>query len=403
MRSTFSILFYINRGKTRSDGNTSVLCRITVDGKSTVMTTGIYSKPADWDPKSGETKCVRDNARLAAMRGDIKKAYTDILKKQGVVSAEMLKNSVAGNITVPSGLLGVGEAERLRLKARSEETGSNSTYRESGYNQRYLAEYLTSTGKSDIPVADVTGEFGHAYKAHLVRRKNFSPQHVNRCMRWLSRLLYIAVDNGTIRVNPIEDMDYERRPDARHRYITRDELRRILATPMHDVRQELGRRAFIFSCFTGLAYADVQLLYPHHIGTTSDGRRYIRINRRKTKVEAFIPLHPIAERILSLYNTTDDEKPVFPLPSRDAMWFEIHELGVAIGKNDNLSYHQARHSFGTMLISESIPIESIAGMMGHSNISTTQGYAKITEDKIAREMDRLIKRRKSGTAYERKE
>lgn len=403
MRSTFSILFYINRGKTRSDGTTSVLCRITVDGKSTVMTTGIYCKPSNWNPKAGETKCVRDNARLAAMRGDIEKAYMDILKKQGVVSAELLKNSVAGSVTVPSGLLGVGEAERLRLKARSEETGSNSTYRESGYNQRYLAEYLTSTGKSDIPVADVTGEFGHAYKAYLVRRKNFSLQHVNRCMRWISRLLYIAVDNGTIRVNPIEDMDYERRPDARHRYITRDELRRILATPMHDVRQELGRRAFIFSCFTGLAYADVHLLYPHHIGTTSDGRRYIRINRRKTKVEAFIPLHPIAERILSLYNTTDDEKPVFPLPSRDAMWFEIHELGVAIGKDDNLSYYQARHSFGTMLISESIPIESIAGMMGHSNISTTQGYAKITEDKIAREMDRLIKRRKSGTAYERKE
>lgn len=159
----------------------------------------------------------------------------------------------------------------------------------------------------------------------------------------------------------------------------------------------------VFYRFTGLAYADVQLLYPHHIGTTSDERRYIRINRRKTKVEAFIPLHPIAERILSLYNTSDDEKPVFPLPSRDAMWFEIHELGVAIGKDDNLSYHQARHSFGTMLISESIPIESIAGMMGHSNISTTQGYAKITEEKIAREMDRLIKRRKSGTAYERKE
>lgn len=403
MRSTFSILFYINRGKTRSDGTTSVLCRITVDGKNSVMTTGISCRPEDWNPRSGVTKCVRDNARLAAIRGDIEKAYTDILKKQGVVSAELLKNSVAGSVTVPAGLLGVGEAERLRLKKRSEETGSNSTYRESGYNQRYLAEYLTSTGRSDIPVADVTGEFGHAYKAYLVKRKNFSPQHVNRCMRWLSRLLYIAVDNGTIRVNPIEDMDYERRPEARHRYITRDELRRILATPMHDARQELGRRAFIFSCFTGLAYADVQLLYPHHIGTASDGRRYIRINRRKTKVEAFIPLHPIAERILSLYNTSDDEKPVFPLPSRDAMWFEIHELGVAVGKDDNLSYHQSRHSFGTMLISESIPIESIAAMMGHSNISTTQGYAKITEDKIAREMDRLMERRKNGTAYKRNE
>ncbi len=105
--------------------------------------------------------------------------------------------------------------------------------------------------------------------------------------------------------------------------------------------------ADIFSGFTGLAYVDIMLLHPHHIGRTADGRRYIRINRKKTNVEAFIPLHPIAEQILDLYNTTDDTKPVFPLPSRDEMWFEIHELGVAIGREENLSYHQARHSFGT--------------------------------------------------------
>ena len=157
---------------------------------------------------------------------------------------------------------------------------------------------------------------------------------------------------------------------------------------------ELARRAFIFSTLTGLAYVDIMLLHPHHIGTNADGRRYIRINRKKTKIEAFIPLHPIAERILSLYNTTDDEHPVFPLPNRDALWFEIHELGVIIGKEDNLSYHQSRHSFGTFLISSDIPIESIAKMMGHSNIRTTQGYARITDDKISRDMDKLMERRK---------
>ena len=108
---------------------------------------------------------------------------------------------------------------------------------------------------------------------------------------------------------------------------------------MYDNRLELARRAFIFSCLTGLAYVDIQLLHPHHIGMNAEGRRYIRINRKKTKVEAFIPLHPIAEQILSLYNTADDEQPVFPLPNRDALWFEIHELGVIIGKEDNLSWH----------------------------------------------------------------
>ena len=94
---------------------------------------------------------------------------------------------------------------------------------------------------------------------------------------------------------------------------------------------------------------DIMLLHPHHIGKTADGRRYIRINRKKTNVESFIPLHPIAEQILGLYNTTDDTQSVFPLPSRDEMWFEIHELGVAIGRKENLSYRQSRHSFGTFL------------------------------------------------------
>ena len=72
----------------------------------------------------------------------------------------------------------------------------------------------------------------------------------------------------------------------------------------------------LLSSFTGLAYVDIMLLHPHHIGRTADGRRYIRINRKKTNVEAFIPLHPIAEQILDLYNTTDDTKPVFPTTPR---------------------------------------------------------------------------------------
>ena len=141
------------------------------------------------------------------------------------------------------------------------------------------------------------------------------------------------------------------------------------------------------------------LLHPHHIGTTSDGRRYIRINRKKTNVEAFIPLHPIAEQILELYNTKDDTKPVFPLPSRDEMWFEIHEMGVAIGREENLSYHQARHSFGTFLISEGIPIESIAKMMGHSGIKTTPTVRRsYGQEKFQKDMDNLMAvRRLYGT------
>jgi site-specific recombinase XerD len=73
--------------------------------------------------------------------------------------------------------------------------------------------------------------------------------------------------------------------------------------------------------------------------------------------------------------------------------FDINQIGVTMDLKENLSYHQSRHSFGTLAISAGLSIESIAKMMGHANISTTQGYAQITDMKISEDMDRLMTRR----------
>lgn len=402
MRSTFSILPYINRNKVKADGTTSVLCRITIDGKSSTMATGIYCSPEDWNSRTGSIRTIRENNRLQEFRKSVGLAYDELLKKQNVVSAELLKNTLAKKAVIPTRLLQMGEKELERLFARSKEINSTSTYRNSKYYQKYLADFLVSMGKTDIEFTDIMEDFGSSYKAFLKRYKNFGPSQTNKYLCWLSKLAYLAVDYEILRANPLEDMEYEKKPAPKHRHISRAELKAILETPMPDPLQELGRRTFLFSAFTGLAYVDTMLLHPHHIGMTADGRRYIRINRKKTSVEAFIPLHPIAEQILDLYNTTDDTKPVFPLPNRDEMWFEIHELGVAIGRKENLSYHQSRHSFGTFLISEGIPIESIAKMMGHSGIKTTQRYAEVTDKKISKDMDNLMAfRRAYGTGASR--
>lgn len=179
------------------------------------------------------------------------------------------------------------------------------------------------------------------------------------------------------------------------RHISRSELKRIMATPMEDEKVELARRMFIFSSLTGLAYADLRNLYPCHLGKTAEGRFYIRKQREKTNVEAFIPLHPVAQKILSLYNTDDHSRSVFQLPIRDILWFEVHSLGIMMGIEQNLSHHCARHTFGTLLLSEGISIESAAKMMGHANINSTQVYAQVTDGKISKDMDRLMERRNS--------
>lgn len=311
-----------------------------------------------------------------------------------MVTAEMLKNEITCVATIPTTLLKAGEEERERLRIRAEVIDSTSSYRQSKSSQAYLHEYLLSLSMRDIAFEDITDDFGWGYKLYL-KTKGCGASHINHCLTWLNRLMYIAVDREIIRFNPLADVSYEKKPDNKLKHISRAELQRIMEQPMPEKRQELTRRIFIFSAFTGLSYVDVKRLYPSHIGTTADGRHYIRINRKKTDVESFVPLHPIAEQILSLYNTTNDKEPIFPLPNRNSLWFCIHEIGILAGVKENLSYHASRHSFGTLALSAGVPIESISKMMGHTNIKTTQGYARVTDDKISEDMDRLMERRKT--------
>lgn len=80
MRSTFKLLFYINRNKVKSDGTTAVLCRISIDGKQTVLTTGIYCQPDNWNAKKGTIKTERDNNRLIEFRNRVEHTYEHIIK-----------------------------------------------------------------------------------------------------------------------------------------------------------------------------------------------------------------------------------------------------------------------------------------------------------------------------------
>lgn len=393
MRSTFKLLFYINRNKVKADGTTSVMCRISIDGKSSTLTTGIYCRPDDWNAKKSQIKPGMDNNRLTEFRECLEQTYERILKEQGVVSSELLKNTIAGINSIPTHLLEAGKVEIERLRVRAIEINSNTTYRQSKLSQLNLQEFLRSRGMEDIAFSDITEEFGESFKIFMKTTADRKPGYINKCVTWLNRLIYIAIDQEVLRSNPLEDVRYEKKEPAKHRCISKQDLKRIMETPMADKRLELVRRAFIFSSLTGLAYVDMHRLYPHHIGKTAEGRLYIRKQRVKTNVEAFIPLHPVAEQILMLYNTTDDSKPVFPLPVRDSIWFEINQIGISTELKENLSYHQSRHSFGTLALSAGLSIESIAKMMGHANISTTQGYAQITEQKISEDMDKLMVRR----------
>ncbi len=387
MRSTFKILFYINKNKTKTDGTTAILCRITIDGVSVVITTGESVLPHDWSVKRGETTDKKTNRRLQTFREETEQGYNTLLYKYGAVSAELLKNYLQGIGRTPTTLLALS-AEELKVQRENKSEGTYSNNRSS---DKQLNSFVRSRGEEDIPLTALSIDFFDDYRFYL-KKEGYAPATINRHLCWLSRLMYRAVNQGTIRFNPFEEVKYEV-VENKPRFLSKGDVAKLLEFPLQDAGAELSRRMFLFSVFTGLAFADLQSLRASQIETNSEGRQYIRKARLKTEVESLIPLHPIAEQILSLYTKEKNkgDYKIFPdTMSKGKLSTHLKAVGLACGIRTPLTWHVGRHSFGTLTLEAGIPMESIAKMMGHSSIASTQIYAQITDQKIAKDMDRLL-------------
>ena len=401
MRSTFKILFYINRQKTKADGNTAILCRITIDGKNTTISTGEECNPSEWNTKQGLTTNRKTNQRINEFRELVEKVYRDILVRDGVVSAELIKNRLQGIADNPTTLLGMSRAELQSVRESVGRLSAESTYYNLSHSDKNLREFVEDKGLQDMPISTITEDLFEEYRFFL-KKRGLKASTVNTNLCWLSRLMFRAVSKRIIRCNPFEHAKYEKE-ENKIRFLQKSEILKLMAMKMNDREAELARQMFVFSCFTGLAIADMEQLQHKHIQTAADGRKYIRKERQKTKVEFIVPLHPIAETIIrhcweeqegneELQTVKEKgDSLVFPHEcSRSVINDRLSIVGKACGIKERLSFHMARHTFGTMTLNAGIPIESIAKMMGHASISSTQIYAQITDNKISEDMDRLI-------------
>ena len=270
MRSTFRILFYINKNKTKADGTTAILCRITIDGANVVISTGESTTPHDWSVKRGETTDKKTNQRLQTFREGIEQGYNTLLYKYGAVSAELLKNHLQGIGRTPTTLLALS-ADELKAQRESKSEGTCSNNRSS---DRQLNSFVRSRGEKDIPLTALATDFFYDYRFHL-KKEGYASATINRHLCWLSRLMYRAVSQGTIRFNPFEEVQYEA-VERKPRFLSKGNVAKLLAFPLQEEGAELSRRMFLFSVFTGLAFADLQSLRASQIETNSEGKRYIR-------------------------------------------------------------------------------------------------------------------------------
>ena len=320
-----------------------------------------------------------------------------------MVSVELLKNRLQGIATMPTTLLAMSKAELQSVKECVGKSRAEGTYQNLLYSDKLLTEFVKDKGMTDIVIATITEDLFEEYRFYL-KKRGLATATMNRYLCWLSRLMYRAVSQRIIRCNPFENAKYEK-AEQKIRFLQKSDVAKLMALRVIDKEAEQARRMFVFACFTGLAIADMEHLQFGHVQIAADGQKYIRKERQKTKVEFIMPLHPIAEAIINQCKTEQERSEerqtvkgkgndfIFHCArSRSVMSAKLSIVGKACGIRERLSYHMARHTFGTMSLSAGIPIESIAKMMGHASISSTQIYAQVTDNKISEDMDRLIRK-----------
>ena len=153
------------------------------------------------------------------------------------------------------------------------------------------------------------------------------------------------------------------------------------------------RDVFLFSCYTGLAYADVNKLKRSEISTGIDSQKWIFTTRQKTDTASRIPLLPVALDLLKKYEDYPaciNEGKLLPVLSNQKMNAYLKEIADVCGIQKELTFHIARHTFATTVtLANGVSIESVSKMLGHKNIRTTQHYAKILDSTVSRDMDML--------------
>jgi len=183
--------------------------------------------------------------------------------------------------------------------------------------------------------------------------------------------LQIAVQRGLITSNPATKIKAIQQVPAQREYLTIAELQILADTPCDNPEV---RRAFLFSCYTGLRISDIQAMTWAQVRS---GRLELRI--KKTKTPEWIDLPPLALKLLG--DQGKPEEPVFKLPPDGTTWMHIQTWGIRAGITKHLSFHVSRHTFATLMLGQTQDLYLVSKLMGHSDIKHTQVYAKIIDDR----------------------
>ncbi len=394
-RSSFSILFSIRESKARKNGNTPIEVTITINGERCSFSTGKQIKVTSWDKnrqlvKGKDEEATSLNNYLKSVRAKLYEKEAELLDRGFIITAQLLYDAYFDKVEClkERSLLSVLEEHNTERKAMVGKTVAPATYWIFEYTGRLLREFiLKKYNREDLYLRELNIGFIQGFHSFLLSEKKMGQNSCTKHLKFLKKLLNLAVASSYISYNPVNAYKVEREP-VEVDFLDEEELRKIINFDTPIPRFEKARDFFLFGCFTGLSYIDIKTLAPEHFEKDSAGRIWIKKRRIKTGILSRIPLLPIAKLILDKYK--GGEK-LLPIQDPADINKYLKDIAILCGINKRICFHTSRHTFAsTVTLANNISLEVVSKMLGHTNTRMTAHYAKLIDKCIGEQMDKLM-------------
>lgn len=390
------VAFYLKKNETNTEGRCPVMGRLTIGRSESVFSAKMLTPCSQWmsgRAKGKSAEAVEINRRLDELRASAISIYREQSAVRERVTAEEVKCLLLGMAFGQETLL---DYFRSFIEQFEKWVGVNRTAK-SAHTYRCAYEHverflLKRFRLSDIPFSALDRSFIDKFDLYLRTERQLAPNTIVLYMSRLHTVINKAIAAGIITADPFAGYEPPR-PERKRRYLTREELQRLMTTPLPSSRLYLVRDLFLFSCYTGISYGDLCRLTAANLETAEDGTTWIKATREKTNVEFEIPLLDLPLHIIDKYRDTMPDGKLLPMYWNSELNKGLKLLAAACGIDRKLTFHMARHTYATEItLSHGVPMETVSRMLGHSRVDTTQIYAQVTDNKIDTDMQSLDER-----------
>ena len=305
------------------------------------------------------------------------------------ITADILKRRYYGEGDSPKMLLEVFREHNRKYRELMGKDYVAGTVLRYERTARYLEELLQKEyGMNDIPLKEINHEFITKFEHYVKTEKSCAQNAAVKYLKNLKKIIKAALVNKWITDDPFLEIHFKQTRTNRA-FLTEEELGILLKKEFTIPRLQTVRDIFVFCALTGLAFTDVQHLKHDHIIKDGNGEYWIRKAREKTDNMCDIPLLDIPRMILEKYKGHPEcmkKGVLLPVPSNQRMNSYLKEIADTCGNTKPLSTHVARHTFATVALANRVSMESVAKMLGHTDIRTTRIYARILDKTVSEEM-----------------